>query len=266
MRTLMRTTGGIPMNANQFFDEGTTRIIENICSTYQLPHAYLFTILLPAIDHHVNNAQVVCTGGVRTNISFYTSIIGYPGSIKSMAVDIIRSACMDVEKLLGIEIDKPYINNSATIESLLNEMKETSCRLFQPWDELNTLISSFGLYRSEKAAYDRSIINTLYNTNQIAGAGHPSEVIESVKNDNEGDGLFGRFLLAAPTPYLPLAEEISDINEDCASLSHFLYIINLLNPAENEYGDPICMVYKYNEAAESIIKGGIIRGFRLIVK
>ncbi|CAF1278820.1 unnamed protein product, partial [Didymodactylos carnosus] len=134
-------------------------------------------------------------------------------------------------------------------------MKETSPRLFQPWDELNTLISSFGLYRSEKAAYDRSIINTLYNTNQIAGAGHPAEVIESVKHDNEGDGLFGRFLLSAPTPYLPLAEEISDINENCASLTHLLYIINLLNPTENEYGDPIRMVYKYEEAAESIMKG-----------
>ncbi|CAF1159248.1 unnamed protein product [Didymodactylos carnosus] len=113
-------------------------------------------------------------------------------------------------------------------------MKETSPRLFQPWDELNTLISSFGLYRSEKAAYDRIIINTLYNTNQIAGAGHPAEVIESVKHDNEDDGLFGRFLLSAPIPHSPLAEEIYDINEDCARLMHLLYIINILNPTENE--------------------------------
>ncbi|CAF1376719.1 unnamed protein product, partial [Didymodactylos carnosus] len=54
------------------------------------------------------------------------------------------------------------------------------------------------------------------------------------KNDSNGDGLFGRFLMAAPKPSIPLANEIKQINIDEPSLTHLLWAIRLFNSSEKE--------------------------------
>jgi hypothetical protein len=85
------------------------------------------------------------------------------------------------------------------------------CRAF---DEFNTFASSFSLYRADKAAYYRSVLNTLWNGPKcyfrqlvkgdikcenpwlsIVAAAHPGAIMNILKEENNqlgGDGLFPR--------------------------------------------------------------------------
>ncbi|CAF1273631.1 unnamed protein product, partial [Didymodactylos carnosus] len=140
---------------------------------------------------------------IYNSISF--SIIGYPGSNKTTAVDLIRNSCLETEEALDVTPDKSGINSSATIKSLLHELKNSHPRLIQLWEELTTLMQSFGLYKGGAGSYDRLIIYTLYNTNHIVrrqtvkspsvaivdpvlnigSGGHPGDIFDSVVADNE---------------------------------------------------------------------------------
>ncbi|CAF0854121.1 unnamed protein product [Didymodactylos carnosus] len=148
------------------------------------------------------------------SIPFF-AIIGYPGSNKTTAVDLIRNSCLEIEEALNVTPDKSRINSSATIESLLHELKNPHPRLIQLWNELATLMQSFGLYKGGAGSYDRSIICTLYNTNHIVrrqtfkspsvaiidpvlnigSGGHPGDIFDSVVADSEVHLLYALHLL-----------------------------------------------------------------------
>ncbi|CAF2827626.1 unnamed protein product [Rotaria sp. Silwood2] len=166
-----------------------------------MPREYLVTMLLPAIGHFVNGSQIRTNTGTPTNISFFTTIIGYPSVNKSSATEAILNACLTIEKHIGIKPEESRVNCSATVESLLTELKNASPRLIQIWDEAVTLLQSFGLYKQGGAAYDRSIMSTLYNSSalvrrqtksgniavknpvlNIAAAAHPADIFSSVSS------------------------------------------------------------------------------------
>jgi hypothetical protein len=190
------------MNVDDIFDENISALIDNICSSSQMPREYLITMLLPAIDHFVNDSQIRTNTGALTNISFFTTIIGYPSVNKSSATKAILNACLVIEKHIGIKPEESRVNCSATVESLLTELTNTSPKLIQIWDEAVTLLQSFGPYKQGGAAYDRSIICTLYNSSgivkrqtksenivvenpvlNIAAAAHPGDIFSSVSNE-----------------------------------------------------------------------------------
>ncbi|CAF4086219.1 unnamed protein product [Rotaria sordida] len=149
-----------------------------------MPREYLVTMLSPAIGHFLND-----------------TIIGYPSVNKSSATEAILNACLAIEKHIGIKPEESRVNCSATVESLLTELKNTSPRLIQIWDEAVTLLQSFGLYKQGGAAYDRSIMCTLYNSSafvrrqtksgniavgnpvlNIAAAARPADIFSSVSS------------------------------------------------------------------------------------
>ncbi|CAF2004575.1 unnamed protein product [Rotaria magnacalcarata] len=233
-----------PMDVPAIFDN-------NICSSSQMPREYLITMLLPAIGHFVNGSQIRTNTGTPTNISFFTTIIGYPSVNKSSATEAILNAVLVIEKHLGIKTEESRINCSATVEQLLTELKNRCPRLIQVWDEAVTLLQSFGLYKQGGAAYDRSIMCTLYNSSavvkrqtksgnitvenpvlNIAAAAHPADIFSSVSNESDDDGLMTRFLFSAPEPCIPLSGEIRSLNIDEPSLNHLLYIIHCFNSTE----------------------------------
>ncbi|CAF3903167.1 unnamed protein product, partial [Rotaria sordida] len=158
-------------------------------------------MLLPAIGHFVNGSQIRTNTGTPTNISFFTTIIGYPSVNKSSATEAILNACLAIEKHIGIKSEESRVNCSATVESLLTELKNISPRLIQTWDEAVILLQSFGLYKQGGAAYDHSIMCTLYNSSalvrrqtksgniavetpvlNIAAAAHPADIFSSVSS------------------------------------------------------------------------------------
>ncbi|CAF1656414.1 unnamed protein product, partial [Adineta ricciae] len=266
------------MNVTEIFDENICALIDNICLSSQMPREYLITMLLPAIGHFVNGSQIRTNTGTPTNISFFTTIIGYPSVNKSSATEAILNACLEIEKQTGIKPEESRINCSATVESLLAELKNTSPRLIQIWDEAVTLLQSFGLYKQGGAAYDRSIMCTLYNSSavvkrqtksgnivvenpvlNIGAAAHPADIFSCLSNESDDDGLMARFLFSAPKPCLPLSDEIIPLNIDEPSLTHLLYIIYCFNCTEQAdvrqttNGEERRILYSYSESALRVI-------------
>ncbi|CAM4903300.1 unnamed protein product [Rotaria socialis] len=265
------------MNVIEIFDENICDLINNICSSSQMPPEYVITLLLPAIGHFLNGSQIRTNTGTTTNIPFFTTIIGYPSVNKSSATEAILSACLAIEKHIGIKPEESRINCSATVESLLTELKNTSPKLIQIWDEAATLLQSFGLYKQGGAAYDRSIMCTLYNSSSvvkrqtksgnitvenpvlnIAAAAHPVDIFSCVSGEGDDDGLMARFLFSVPQPCIPLSSEIKPLDIDEPSFTHLLYIIycfNMLEPCDVRRKDDESqrIIYTYSETALKVI-------------
>jgi hypothetical protein len=272
LRNIMRKAGTEEINIDEVLDESTASIIKNVSNSSQLPVEYLLTLLLPAIGHHMHGSQVVSNTGQPTNIAFYTTIIGYPGANKSSGIDKIKDACLIIEQFEGISDDRSRINSSATVESLLSELKNTHPRLFQLWDEALTLLQSFGMYKSGGAAYDRSIMCSLYNTSStvrrqtkgtsmtiqspvlnITAAAHPIEIFDSMKADGEADGLLSRFLFAAPTPRILHSYEIDQPDLDQPSILHTLFIVHCFNNNEMRNDEDTKVMYSYSQEALKVL-------------
>lgn len=88
-----------PMNITEIFDE-------NIYTSRQMPREYLITMLLLAIGHFVNGSQIRTNIGTPTNISFFTTIIGYPNVNESSATESLLNACLIIDKHTGIRPEK----------------------------------------------------------------------------------------------------------------------------------------------------------------
>ncbi|CAF3444731.1 unnamed protein product [Rotaria socialis] len=277
IRSIMEKAAMYTMNVIEIFDENICDLINNICSSSQMPPEYVITLLLPAIGHFLNGSQIRTNTGTTTNIPFFTTIIGYPSVNKSSATEAILSACLAIEKHIGIKPEESRINCSATVESLLTELKNTSPKLIQIWDEAATLLQSFGLYKQGGAAYDRSIMCTLYNSSSvvkrqtksgnitvenpvlnIASAAHPVDIFSCVSGEGDDDGLMARFLFSVPQPCIPLSSEIKPLDIDEPSFTHLLYIIycfNMLEPCDVRRKDDESqrIIYTYSETALKVI-------------
>ncbi|CAF3624850.1 unnamed protein product [Rotaria socialis] len=234
IRSIMEKAAMYTMNVIEIFDENICDLINNICSSSQMPPEYVITLLLPAIGHFLNGSQIRTNTGTTTNISFFTTIIGYPSVNKSSATEAILSACLAIEKHIGIKPEESRINSA-------------------------TLLQSFGLYKQSGAAYDRSIMCTLYNSSSvvkrqtksgnitvenpvlnIAAAAHPVDIFSCVSGEGDDDGLMARFLFSVPQPCIPLSSEIKPLDIDELSFTHLLYIIycfNMLEPCDVRQND-----------------------------
>ena len=126
-------------------------------------------------------------------VCFYSVISGLPGINKSSAISLFNNQLDKAETTLikAKQIKSRFINNSNRLDdlhlkvqwnvanyiqiqlitdvliivggSLLNELRK-SPRKIQFWDEFETLVSSFGLYKSGGGgSHDRSFFLTLNN-------------------------------------------------------------------------------------------------------
>lgn len=151
-----------------------------------------------------------------------------------------------------------------TIESLF---KELSCcsELMQYWDEFATLLGSFGLYKSGKEGFDRSIFLTLYNGESdmsvsyksygyeiieprisIFCAGHPDKAIELIEEEKstKADGFISRFFVCCPEPVrLRLSQQTDFINKK--------NILNLLVATKLFFNKPY--QFKFTDAAFKLL-------------
>lgn len=126
--------------------------------------------------------------------------------------------------------------------------------LIQFWDEFNTLLATFELYKSGNGAFDRSQFLTLNNGEEyfmnetksykivideprltIFAAAHPHKIIKLLDDEKEMgqncDGFISRFLFCAPKP---LRRKLSNIKmlEFRISLTNINSIISSFNKAE----------------------------------
>ncbi|CAF1413702.1 unnamed protein product [Adineta steineri] len=229
--------------------------------TGTVPLMHLITVVLSGISHWCSRTLLNIDVDWDIPLIFFGVIVGYPGSNKSTAITLIERATRDVEQYLQIKIENSHVNGSATIESLLHELeKKTS--IIQAFDEFNTFQSSFSLYRADKAAYYRSILNTLWNGPKyyfrqlvkgdikcenpwlsIVAAAHPGAIINILKEESNqlgNDGLFARFVFSArisPEDIHKRSKREIDTttgeytikSSNYPSLAHIMYFIHLMH-------------------------------------
>jgi hypothetical protein len=131
VRCILRMAELERMNIDELLDESVASLMKNVCNSFQLPHKYLLTFLLPVVGHKISGTQVVSNTEQRTNIALYSVIIGYPGANSSSGVEKIKETCLSIEHLIDIDDEHSRINSSTTVESLLSELKNIHPRIFQ---------------------------------------------------------------------------------------------------------------------------------------
>ncbi|CAF1001672.1 unnamed protein product [Adineta ricciae] len=247
--------------ANDVFPYEIRAVLENIVNLKKVPIMHLLIVIFAGIAHWCSRTVLNIDLDWNIPLVFYGVIIGYPGSNKSTAINLIERATREVEEYLQIKIEDSRINGSVTIESLLHEL-EKKRSIVQAFDEFNTFASSFGLYRADKAVYHRSVLNTLWNGPKsyfrqlvkgdikcenpwlsIVAAAHPSTIINILKDENNqsgADGLFARFIFSARISpedvHKRNKRDIDKSNSDYdttssayPSLSHIMYFIYLMH-------------------------------------
>ncbi|CAF4824707.1 unnamed protein product [Rotaria sp. Silwood2] len=63
IRTIMHKAAMYPMDITEIFAKNICVLIDNICSSSQMPREYRITMLLPAIDHFINGSQIRTKSG-----------------------------------------------------------------------------------------------------------------------------------------------------------------------------------------------------------
>ncbi|CAF2073335.1 unnamed protein product [Rotaria magnacalcarata] len=276
-RSIMYDCTKLTPNSDIFPDEMKV-IMENIVSLKKVPLMHLMVIILSGVAHWSSRTVLNIDIDWDIPLIFYGVIIGYPGSNKSTAISLIERATREVEKYLQIKIEDSHVNGSVTIESLLHELsKKTS--IIQAFDEFNTFASSFSLYRTDKATYYRSVLNTLWNGPScyfrqlvkgdvkcenpwlsIVAAAHPGTITTILKDENNqtgADGLFARFIFSARVSpedvHKRRKREIDSITGEYApesycypSLTHIMYFLYLMHHNE-------VLKLKISDAANEIL-------------
>ncbi|CAF2877804.1 unnamed protein product [Rotaria sp. Silwood2] len=215
---------------NDIFPHEIKIILENIVNLKKVSMMHLIVVVLSGVAHWCFRTVLNIDMDWNIPLIFFGVIIGYPGinigkfysinhilnalgSNKSTVISLIERATREVKQYLKMKIEDSHVNGSVTIESLLHEL-EKKRSIIQAFDEFNTFASSFNLYRADKAAYHRSVLNTLWNGPScyfrqlvkgdvkcenpwlsIVAAAHPGAIINILKEENNqlgSDGLFAR--------------------------------------------------------------------------
>ncbi|CAF2047857.1 unnamed protein product [Rotaria magnacalcarata] len=276
-RSIMTECTKITPNSDIFPHE-IRLVLENIVNLKKVPLMHLVIVVLSGIAHWCFKTVLNVDIDWDIPLIFFGVIIGFPGSNKSTAINLIERATREIEDHLQIKIEDSRINGSVTIESLLNEL-EKKRSIIQAFDEFNTFASCFSLYRSDKAAYYRSVLNTLWNGPKcyfrqlvkgdikcenlwlsIVAAAHPGAIINILKEENNqssADGLFARFLFSARMSPDDIHKRIKhDTNttmsehsqQICSypSLTHIMYFIYLMHHKD-------ILTLKISETANEIL-------------
>ncbi|XP_062582873.1 uncharacterized protein LOC134244630, partial [Saccostrea cucullata] len=250
------------------FDQKTGDMLENISSANSIPPEFLLPPFLAACGHFLGKSVVCPWGTWKQPAIIYSTTVGFTGTNKSAAIEIIKGAIQEVESAQGIPFQNSRINQSATVESLLKQLTQEN-RQIMMWDELKTWQTSLGLYKSGSASdYDTTIYLTAYNGGSLkrqtcnsntaipcpvlnlTGMSHPGEICkrldEERKTSDNNDGLYSRFLMCMPEPVFSFADEVQEVRQDLPSLAKLFYAVEKMNVGTN--------LYTYGTSALAIAK------------
>ncbi|CAF1359273.1 unnamed protein product [Didymodactylos carnosus] len=197
IRTIMRKAAAITVPIEQIFDPVTPDIIKNVCSAYQLPYEYIFTLRLPAIDRHVNASQVMSNADIPTNspsvaiVDLVLSIGsgGHPG-------DIFGSVVADSEaEITLLDVNEPSLVHLLYVQHLLNTDEDESKRIIYQYSEealemINVKWDEYTLIVLEAIEYD-SFLTSIYTKgkvqiNRLAGALHNARLAVKLGKEKVG--------------------------------------------------------------------------------
>ncbi|CAF1001127.1 unnamed protein product [Brachionus calyciflorus] len=196
------------------------KFIDAICNSKSLPFASVFGGLLTTTSSICSNSFIRIykdSDDYDVPFSLYLINVGLASSNKSCCTDLFKEAFRKMEKFLAEDenIKNTSLDNSATIEALLESLSKPPHSRYQIWDELGTLISSFGLYKPGGGGWDRTFFLTLHNGPKnllhstkkysydidnprlsIFASSHPDTISKLLVSEKQGaDAFICRFLI-----------------------------------------------------------------------
>lgn len=91
-------------------DDASAGMISNLAEANALPPGYMVPLLLATCAHHLNASKIKASETWIEPSVIFAAIIGYPGTNKSRAIAIFRTAIRAVEDSRGIGKRNTRIN------------------------------------------------------------------------------------------------------------------------------------------------------------
>lgn len=92
------------------FDTTTADLLKNISSASSIPAEFLVPPLLAASAHFLGKSTVSPWGTWRQPAIIYSTAVGFTGTNKSAAMDIVKNSIQQVETTQGISFQNSRIN------------------------------------------------------------------------------------------------------------------------------------------------------------
>lgn len=177
------------ISVREVFDFKTGETLENISSANSIPPEFLLPPFLAACGHFLGQS-VVCPWGTWKQPAIISSTtVGFTGTNKYAAMDVIKEAIKEVESTQGLSFQNSRIN------------------------QCNTAITSPVLN-----------VTRMSHPGEIC-----KKLDEERKTSDNNDGLYSRFLICMPQPVFSFADEVQDLKEDLPSLAKLFYVVEKLH-------------------------------------
>jgi hypothetical protein len=195
-------------------------------------------------------SKLECSEEFAVKFSFYTALLGNPSTGKSTALNLVTNAVYDIEKANNIEEESSRVANGATVEALIELLKQMKS-IVSFYDESSSFLGALGRYNGTGSSYDRGIFLELFNMSRkynrdlksgrtrlhepklnMCLLGHPHIFVKllSEERNSHDDGLMQRFLICSPEPLLDITiEEMAATPKPASSLVNLLYLIEQVN-------------------------------------
>ena len=98
------------INVQDVFDETTASTLMNLSSANSIPPEFLIPPFLAACAHFLGKSLISPWATWKQPAIIYSTAIGFTGTNKSAAMDIIKEAIQEVETSQGISFQNSRIN------------------------------------------------------------------------------------------------------------------------------------------------------------
>ena len=95
---------------NDVFDQTTAETLENIASANSIPPEFLVPPFLAACGHFLGKSVISPWGTWKQPAIIYSTTVGFTGTNKSAAMDVIKHSIQEVEEVQGIPFQNSRIN------------------------------------------------------------------------------------------------------------------------------------------------------------
>ena len=87
---------------------------------------FILAPLISTISHLMGHSKIKSFDESFQSLSSYTAIVGQPSTGKTIALDLIKSAFVDIELYYQVEASRSEVSNTPTVESLLELLSKVT--------------------------------------------------------------------------------------------------------------------------------------------
>ncbi|RNA44246.1 hypothetical protein BpHYR1_047777 [Brachionus plicatilis] len=148
------------------FDETIAEILSNISFESGVSLEFIVAPLISTVSHFMNKSRIRMTLSHSESFIVYTALLANASTGKSPAMRIFSQAAEEIEHKLGIDEAKSMLANGATVEAII-ELLKNFAQILSLYDESSSFIGALGRYNNGGTSYDCSIFLQIFNGTTI---------------------------------------------------------------------------------------------------